>query len=128
MGLPIREMGLLDTDATFSLRGMGLLDTGATFSHIDLGIAAHHKFRHIGVVRSDTASTLDAKAPVFEAMFELSELSTNTFPVRAVGFPARQDGNKLPTEQLIALVGQDILDQGCLVYDGVNRNFTLEFP
>ena len=110
------------------IAGMGLLDTGATFSHIDWGVAAQHKFRHIGVAMSDTANTIGAKAPVFEAMFELSELSTKTFPVKARGFPARQDANKPPTEQFIALVGRDILDQGCLVYDGLNRTFTLEFP
>ena len=107
---------------------MGLLDTGATFSHIDLGIAAQHKFRHIGVATTDTASTLGAKVPVFEAKFELSELSAETFLVKARGFPARQDANKLPTERFIALVGRDILDQGCLVYDGLNKTFTLVFP
>ena len=108
--------------------GMGLLDTGATFSHIDWGIAAQHKFRHLGVSTSDTANAIGAKAPVFEAMFELSELSMQQFEVKARGFPARKDAKKPPSEQFIALVGQDILDQGCLVYDGLNRTFTLEFP
>ena len=71
------------------ITGMGLLDTGATFSHIDLGIAAQHKFRHIGVATTDTASTLGAKVPVFEAKFELSELSAETFLVKARGFSCK---------------------------------------
>ena len=109
------------------VKGKALLDSGATYSHIGLTILAGNHFRHIGKSLSDTASQLDAEVQRFEAIFILEDLSlTKEFHIQAGGFPVRTSSN--PDHQLIALIGCDILSQGCFVYNGLKGEFSLEMP
>ena len=109
--------------------GLGILDTGASHSHIDQSTATIHRFTGLGAVRTNTASQTGVQVPTFEMDVELVDFPGLRFPVRALGFPApTQDPSVPPADRLIALIGRDILNQGCFTYDGIGGSFTLELP
>ena len=109
--------------------GLGILDTGASHTHIDEDTARIHRFRTLGKVSLSTASQRDAETQTFEVSVELVDFPNLQFQVRALAFPApKPPPNQPPADRMMALIGHDILESGCFIFDGAGGTFTLEMP
>ena len=98
---------------------MALIDTGANNSCIDDQTARHNGFRSVGDSPLNTASGSGTTA-VYPGLLEILDIPGHKEQLQLLGF----QGNL--REDLIALIGADILNKGRLVYDGPAQTFTLE--
>ncbi len=103
------------------ITGMALIDTGATRSCVHGPIMSELKVNPIGVVTSHTAA-----GPVLHSLYP----AHFTFPVAKIEIDfasvvgADLSGQMIDNQQLIALIGRDVLSMGIFVYNGSTGTFS----
>ena len=110
--------------------GYGVVDTGAEVTFIDTLAATTWNFRQLGYHRMHSATEKNIRTPIFDARVELmANRGSYSVDLHPFGF----NGGGAPValhdmSKVIALIGQDILNLGVLVYDGPANNFLLRLP
>lgn len=106
-------------DLTNSMEGTALIDTGAFMSCIDEEVAKNLGLSAIDVVNMTSASHESTEVNIYPARIEIVAGQTLKFDM------ARVLGVNLKKQQLIALIGRDILSRCTLFYNGVTGQITL---
>ena len=114
---PIRGSAGEDSSKT---QGPALIDTGAGISAIDEKVAKDFGFRVIGKTSITVADGTTKIRPVYETSIRITRLPKFSKPFKIAGLPLQA------TQDIIAIVGRDILEHGSLQYDGTRRVFRLD--
>lgn len=101
------------------ISGMALIDTGASSTCIDQGAAEKLGVPVINVVKMASASHAETDANVYPIAIEIIGPGIN--------INATAMGAALAAQDLLVLIGRDVLQHGMLVYNGVAGSITLSF-
>lgn len=116
---PVVSVTIRPLKGGFAVNGPALIDTGATMTAIDSRIAQTYGFSVSGTISVLTADGIENTSPIYEVELSgIAEYAENLVISTCNVFD----------QGIIALIGTDVLANGKLVYDGANREFTLDFP
>lgn len=105
------------------LRGPGLIDTGASISMVDEGAIAKLEIAPVGTTNLGTAGG-QAQCALYPV--RLSIVAAPNQVVLAAEFASITSG-PLHLQNLLCLIGRDILRHAVFFYDGSGCHFTVSF-
>lgn len=110
--------------------GIGLIDTGASHTSIDERTADLYQFTELTVPTGALSYGAHGarQQRVFIARLEITFLQGYSQTLQVTVFNGHGTPADNPLTPFIALIGRDILKQGCLNYDGAAGTFSLELP
>lgn len=98
--------------------GFALIDTGAMLSCIDEEAAQAMHLPVVGIANVSTGSHASHKANQYPIKFQIQGMGIGCNVPSAIGAPLKCQG-------FVAIIGRDVLQVCCLIYNGVTGQITL---
>ena len=114
----VQQLTALGRALPTPISGPALLDTGAFNTCVDIDVAEELKLPVIDQVTIATPSHTESQQPVYPIQLEVTGFGINFDSPRTIGAPLKAQG-------IIALIGRDVLQNCCLIYNGHIGQFHL---